>query len=168
MSPEMQFLLFYGNAALVLIPAFGVVTSRNIIHAALWLALCLVGVAGVFFALGAEFLAAIQVLLYAGGIVVLLLFAVMLTRGVADEGARVVNRQAPCAVLACGVLAVVLIYVVTGQYWPRVGFPPGTDGTAANLADALLSPYVLPFEAASVLLLAAIIGAIVIARADRE
>jgi len=164
MSPTLQYAAFFTLAALILIPALFVVVSRNIVRAALWLCACLVSVAVLFLVLGAEFLAAIQVLLYIGGIMVLLLFALLMTRRIGEPDVRVVNRQVGWALLGCAALASVLFWMLRGERWPvaRVA----ADGSPAAMADALLRPFVLPFEVASLLLLAAMIAAIVIARQE--
>jgi NADH-quinone oxidoreductase subunit J len=162
-----ELLAFGVLAALTLGSALLVVASRNIAHAALWLLPCLAGVAGLYLLLGVEYLAAIQVILYIGGILVLLLFAIMLTPGVAGRDRRVFNRQVFWAFVSCALLAGVLIHLLARQPWEIRSFsPPRAD--IGGFADALLGPYLLPFEVASVALLAAIVGAIVLAREERE
>ena len=149
----------------VLLPALAVVFSRNIVHAALWLLPCLVSVAGLFALLGAEALAGIQILIYCGGIVVLILFAVMLTYGVGDPDIRAFNRQLWWGLLAAAAFAVVASFALTAQLWPGPPGPVPPDVTG-RLADALLGRYVLAFEVASVILLVAMVGALVVARAE--
>ena len=149
----------------VLGPALGVVFSRNIVRAALWLLPCLISVAGLFVLLGAELLAGIQVLIYCGGIVVLILFGVMLTYGVGDPDISVYNRQLWWGLLGVVVFAVVVSFALTAQLWPPLPgqLPPNVTG---RLADALLGQYVLAFEVASVILLVAMVGALVVARGE--
>ncbi len=152
-------------AAGTVFPALLVVLSRSIVHAALWLLVCLASVAGLFVFLGAEFLGAIQILVYCGGVVVLVLFAVMLTQGAATPEKAVHNR------LLWWALPVVagfgfLVYTLTRRVvWPIAQLAQTADATP-RLADALLGPYVLAFEVASIVLLVAMIGAIVIASAE--
>jgi NADH-quinone oxidoreductase subunit J len=160
-------LAFFCFGAGVLIPGLLVVTSRNILHCALWLLPCLASVAGLFLLLGAELLAAIQILVYCGGIVVLILFAVMLTRGVGDPDVRVVNQQALWGFVAAAALAGLVLHLLSRESWPAVAAINRGDVTG-RLADALLSRYLIAFELSSVILLVAMVGAIVIARAERE
>jgi len=154
-------------AAGVLIPGLLVVLSRNLLHAALWLLPCLASVAGLFLLLGAEMLAAIQILVYCGGIVVLILFAIMLTQGLGHADVRVTNQQLLWGSVGAAALAGVMLHLLSLQMWP-LGTPTIPGDVTGRLADALLSPYLLAFEVASVVLLVAMIGAIVIARAEPE
>lgn len=148
----------------------GVVTSRNLIHGALYLILSLFGAAGLFVLLSAEFLAAVQVLVYIGAIAILIIFAVMLTRSM-TRLSEVFNRQWwLSALVAIGLFVLILVGVIlpvfgsmdTASVAPNVA-------TTVDLGVALVdgNQYVLPFEVASILLTAAMIGAIVIAR-DNE
>ncbi len=149
----------------VLIPAVLVALSRNMVHAALWLLPCLVSVAGLYLMLGAELLAGIQILVYCGGIVVLILFAVMLTHGLGDPDVRVHNQQLLWGVVAAMAVAGVILRLLSQEIW-QSGPPVAVSEVTGRLADALLGPYVLAFEVVSVILLAALIGSIVIARGD--
>jgi NADH-quinone oxidoreductase subunit J len=153
--------------------ALGVVFSRNLIHGALFLIVSLFGGAGLFVILAAPFLAAVQVLVYIGAIAILVIFAVMLTRSMTNIR-EIFNRQWWIGAIASVALLVVL---VVGVILPTWG-PGGTNSdivlseTTASLQDlgvALVSgnQFVLPFEVASLLLTAAMVGAIVIAR-DNE
>jgi len=155
---------------LTITPAFMVVTTRNIVHAAAYLGLTFVGVAGLYFLLNAPFLGAAQVLIYVGAITVLIMFALMMT------AQRLIRepRNALWTRFLAGVLALVLFYYL-GVWVPSQ--PAMAAGEArpieANtyldlLAEALLGKYLLPFEIASVLLLAALVGAIVLAKEERE
>lgn len=153
--------------------AFGVVTNRNLFRGTIWLMVSLFGIAGLFVLLSAPFLAAVQVLVYIGAIAILFTFAVMLTRSLTQITVRY-NR--PAATLAVAVLFFVLL--VVGVIWPVWGANPATyqpvSDVVVNTTDlgiALVdrNGFVLPFELASLLLTAAMIGAIVIAReADDE
>ena len=151
----------------VLVPGLLVVLSRNIVHSALWLLPCLVSIAGLFLLLEAELLAAIQILVYCGGILVLMLFAIMLTYGVGRPDVRIRNEQLAWAAPGAAALAGLTLFLLSRGIWPVTHAPVPGDVTA-NLADALLGDYVLAFEVASVVLLVAMIGAIVIARAEPE
>jgi NADH-quinone oxidoreductase subunit J len=145
-----------------------VVTTRQLVHAALWLVVSFGALAASYVVLAAEFVAWVQVLIYVGAIVVLLLFGIMLTRapiGRSDDlnsGNRLVALVVALATAA--VLVTTLVRGFRQAYFPikaRVG-----DGASATLGASLFRTWVLPFEALSVLLLAALIGAIVLSRAD--
>src|SRR5688500_8926301 len=146
--------------------AIRVVTSRNVIHAALYLVVTLLGAATVYVLLYAEFVAWVQVLVYVGAIVVLMLFGLMLTRAEIGKS-NFDNDQrllaAVCAAAMFGVMSYVLVDAFEGQEIDLTR----TEGTStASVGDAIFSAYVLPFEVVSVLLLAALVGAVVIARRD--
>ena len=160
----MAWFLFILLAVLTLGGALGVVVTRNVVHAALALLLSLIAVAGVYLILFAEFLALVQVLIYGGAIIIVLLFAIMLTRSA--EYPRITdNRQWPLAVVA----ALGLLGVLIPSFWIRsvnnteAQSPPFTD-----LANSLFTRWAIPFEIASLVLLVALIGAIVIARSGPD
>jgi NADH-quinone oxidoreductase subunit J len=161
-------LIFLITAAVTLASAIMVVVGPNLVHAALWLILALAGVTVLFVLLDAGFLAVVQVAVYIGAIAILIIFAVMLTRHVTTDAGPQVTRSWWLAGLASlvlfgGLLAMLSqIPSLTGVAQPLPGNP---ENTVADLGRSLVSldQYVLPFETASVLLLAALIGAIVIA-----
>jgi NADH-quinone oxidoreductase subunit J len=160
-------IIFYTFAALTIISAIGVVFSRNIVHAAFALLFSLFGVAGIYVLLSADFLAVTQLLLYVGGILVLIVFGVMLTsRAYNVEIKRGVLRSVP-AVVVVGVIAGSLIGVFSTTQWPLSTSGPYEE-TARTIGALLMTQFVLPFELASVLLLVALIGAVVIARREKE
>ncbi len=153
---------FYILAALTTISAIMVVSLRNIFHAVLFLVLSFAGIAGIYITLNAEFVAAIQVLIYAGAIAVLMLFAMMLTSNAMTEGN-------PSGHLSLSAMLAAFLFFITFAYIALV--TPWKDGPAVSpefsindIADLLFNVYVLPFEVASVLLLVAMIGAIVLAK----
>jgi NADH:ubiquinone oxidoreductase subunit 6 (subunit J) len=137
----------------------------NLIHAVLFLALTFVGVAGLYIVLSADFVAVVQILIYAGAVGVLMTFAVMLTPA-ADRGNTSTAFEFPAMILAGLVLAVV-VYVIFDSDWNDPGVP-ALSTTARALGEAFLKPYVVPFEVASVLLMTAMIGAIVLTREDDD
>jgi NADH:ubiquinone oxidoreductase subunit 6 (subunit J) len=140
-----------------------IIVARNLLHAVLFLILSFIGVAGLYITLSADFVAVAQILVYAGAIAVLMIFAVMLTpRASRDNAGNML--QLPALVLAGLMIAGVSI-VAYQTDWREAG-RGSFDTTAAQIGDALLSPFVLPFEIASVLLVAAMIGAIVLVRED--
>ena len=136
-----------------------IIVARNLMHALLLLILSFVGMAGLFFTLSADFVGVVQVLIYAGAIAVLMIFAVMLTPRADRRNAGNI-LQLPALVL-CGLLASGVTFVALQTDWRQVSHG-SFDATAASIGDALLKPFVLPFEIASVLLVAAMIGAIVL------
>ena len=155
-------IVFYLLATLAVASAVGVALSRNILHSAFSLLGTLAGVAGLYFMLGADFVAVIQLLIYVGGILVLILFAVLLTREITDI--KISNLSVS---LLAGVPAVLLLLGFVFQIMLHAPFPAtviASAPTVHRLGDALLREYLLPFEIASVILLMALVGAMVIAR----
>jgi NADH-quinone oxidoreductase subunit J len=143
--------------------ALMVAVVRNLLHAVLFLVLSFVGVAGLYLTLSADFVAVVQVLIYAGAIAVLMLFAIMLTPRAARDNADGV-LWAPALVLA-GLVAATIGLIAARTEWAVSDRGPFSE-TAAAIGEALLDPFVLPFEIASVLLVAAMIGAIIIVREE--
>ncbi len=157
---------FFGFFAVVMIyAAIRVVTTSNVVHAALWLVVVLAGVAVNFIFLGAEFVAVSQVLVYIGAVIVLFLFGVMLTRASLGDDESVAQEKrsiaAAVALLLFGVMALALIDTYSDDEL-IIDQPQ----RAQEVSDSIFSQYIVPFEAVSVLLLAALIGAIVVARKD--
>ncbi|HZP83735.1 MAG TPA: NADH-quinone oxidoreductase subunit J [Chthonomonadaceae bacterium] len=160
---------FYSLAALTLIPALMVVRARSVVHAGFWLLPCFVGVAGFYAALEAHFFFVVQLLIYAGAILVLILFALMLTRDVMNPHVPQSNRMGLLAGLICSLLGLAAAWLLASQSWPLTAErPAGMTAQTRALGDALIGLYAVPFEVASLLLLAALIGAIVLAKAERE
>ena len=156
---------FFG--ALILIGAVWVVALANLFRAALSLGLVLVGVAAVFLLLEAEFLAFVQILVYVGAILTLLVFGVMLTSRIADPSVPRWNRQAWAALPVTAALGLGLAHLLFHAPWPA---PNSYAAPAAlpALGKTLLSTYLLPFEVLSLLLLGALVGAVFIARKEPE
>jgi NADH-quinone oxidoreductase subunit J len=163
MSDTLLFVAFVVLSLVTLSAATLVVTTTRIIHSALFLVLALLGIAGIYVLLAAEFVAGVQVLIYVGAITVLVLFAIMLTHGPATPESNPANRQWPLALLVSGALFVLLLSAIQATAWPTstATLPANTVQT---VGAQLLTTYVVPFEVASLLLLAAMIGAVVIAR----
>jgi NADH-quinone oxidoreductase subunit J len=143
-----------------------VVTTKQMVHAALWLVVTLGSLAAMYLVLTAEFVAWVQVLIYVGAVVVLLLFGIMLTRAPIGRSADLDsgNRWIALAV-AVATAAVLVTVVVQGFRTAYVPLKPG-DGSAEAMGSGVFRTWVLPFEVLSVLLLAALIGAIVLSRSD--
>lgn len=153
-------------AGVAIVAALRMVTTNNVVHAALYLLVVLSAVAGVYIVLGAEFVAATQVLVYLGAIMVLLLFGVMLTRAKIGAETDLDHEQRWIgALVAVGMLAVMAFSLwegFGGDELPTAMEPQRTQ----QVSDEIFSTYIVPFEALSVLLLAALIGAVVVARRD--
>ena len=159
-APE---LVFWLVAALIVAGALGAVLLPNIVHATLALVLALLGVAGVFLLLGSEFLALVQILIYGGGVTVLLLFGLMLTNA-GDDPIVADGAQKPFAFIAGIVLAAVIAAALLGQDWPAA---EAAAAPLATLGERLFRDFGAPFEIASLVLIVALIGAVAIARRDR-
>ncbi len=157
------YVAFFVLGAITLVGALLVAGLRNVMHAALGLMMSFFGVAGIYVLLDVGFLAAVQVLVYVGAIAVLILFAIMLTRGLMTKTLAPENSQWIGAAAIGLLLFVVLFFISIGTNWP-VAPPQLTGDLIPKIGTELVTTYVLPFEIASLLLLAALIGAIVIAR----
>ena len=160
-------ILFLITAVVILAAAMMVVTSRNLVHAALWLVAALFGVAMLYAMLDAGFMAVVQVVVYIGAIAILFIFAVMLTRREMRETGPGLNKNWGVSALVSLLVFGGLTFLLSswGGFWQTsADLPSGVD-MVAELGTALISPnaYVLPFEVASVLLVAALVGAVYIA-----
>lgn len=166
LSPTGQEIVFLLLGAVMVGTALLVVLTKQLVHAALWLVVCFGALAGGYLVLTAEFVAWVQVLIYVGAVVVLLLFGIMLTRAPIGRSADLDSGNRLVAVLVSVATAAILITVVIDGF--RTAYTPLTDrpGAAKALGASVFRTWVLPFEALSVLLLAALIGAIVLSRTD--
>ena len=160
-------------AAVMIFAALCVVTTNNVVHAALWLVIVLAGVAAQYVLAAAEFVAVSQVLVYVGAVMVLFLFGIMLTRAQIGREQGLNNRGwglgIPVALVLLGVLAYAVVDAFEDTTLPAGNEVSSAGGIASNptaIADNVLSPYLVPFLALSFILLAAAIGAIVLARKD--
>jgi NADH-quinone oxidoreductase subunit J len=158
---------FWIMAVVMVGAAITVVTLRNVFRAALALILCFVAVAGIYITLSADFLAAVQILVYVGAISVLIILAIMMTRGI-QKGDPANKLRIPAVIVGLAVLGI-LIYAVTATPWNLSSQAPLTD-TTGPLATKLFSEngYILPVLTGAALLLAAILGAIVITRENKQ
>jgi len=154
--------------ALTIGSALLVVTLRNLYHCALFLALSFTGIAGLYVVLSAEFLAATQILVYVGAITVLILFAIMLTEHIVGERGQIVSRyRLPSAAISL-LMALLVGGTLWSTKWPSQQAPrlSATPTTSFILGRELLTTYLIPFEVASVVLLAALVGAVVLAKQE--
>jgi NADH-quinone oxidoreductase subunit J len=166
-----QNVAFYIIAAVMLWSAFRVVTTDNVVHAALWLAVVLGGVAAQYILAAAEFVAVSQILVYIGAVMVLFLFGIMLTRatvGSEDRG-NLMNKGWAIGIPVALAMFGVMVYAVLDAFEDSVLIEPSAEqiaGATTAISDGYLGPYLIPFIALSFVLLAAAIGAIVLARKD--
>jgi NADH-quinone oxidoreductase subunit J len=168
----MELLFFYIFAGVAIGSAVMVVTNKNILHAALFLILTFFCVAAIYVILRAEFLAAVQILLYVGAIMALFIFTILLINVMQAQFLRQFHGQRPLAVILVVALAAETIFLLVGDF--RGNFPlmreapPESLGNVGlqTLSNLLLTDYLLLFEVAAILLLAALIGAVVLARGD--
>jgi len=165
-----QNIAFYVIAGIMAFSAIRVVTVRNVVHAAMYLVMVLAGVAAQYVLLASEFLAATQVLIYIGAIVVLVLFGVMLTRAKLGEDVNLTNDYwyvgAFTALMLFVLLAVGLLDQFGDEPLDQAAASTQVPANTEQVADAIFGQYAVPLEAVSVLLLAALVGALVLARKD--
>ena len=150
--------IFAFLSALVVIPAILVVTVKSVFHSALWLIASLLGVAGVYAMLAADFVFAVQLLVYVGGIMVVLLFVILLSGKPSDWAGKQVNEKAwAAAIFSAFFVAALSSFLVNWAYSPVVVAPQVTTG---RLGSLFLNEMLLPFEIISLILVAALVGAI--------
>jgi NADH-quinone oxidoreductase subunit J len=167
-----ELILFYIFAVITIVSAIFVVTSRNVVHSAAFLGATLFAVAGLFLTLHAEFLAGVQVIVYVGGILVLFIFVIMLIAVERNIHERQYNRQWTIALIISGILIVEIVYglyrgrdtSVLSAVLPPAAPAAGLPGNSELVARGLYTTYLLPFEIASILLLVAIVGAVVLSK----
>jgi NADH-quinone oxidoreductase subunit J len=162
---SLEALAFWGLAAVLLASSLAVVLTRNLFHSVLYLALSLTATAGLFLSLDAEFLAAIQLLLYAGGVVTIAVFAIVVTERLVGDRITQTSRQILTGFILSGALLVALLVVF--RRGPLTVPRPAVSGDLTRaIGQSLITTYVLPFELLGVLLLAALVGALYFARPD--
>ncbi len=159
-------LAFYLFAALTVGSALFAATSKNIVHAAFSLMATFFGVAGIYAVLGSDFLAVTQVIVYVGGILILIVFGVLLTDRVPEEYRVVKPRNYLPALVAAALVFVALAGAAMSAKWPRLvsGELPEATGTVNQIGRSLLTDYLVPFEFSSILLLVVLVGAARLAR----
>nr|MBN2278628.1 NADH-quinone oxidoreductase subunit J [candidate division Zixibacteria bacterium] len=157
--------VFYLISFVLIMSALMVVTLRNIFHCALFLILALFCVAGLYILLEAEFLAAVQVLIYVGAVSVLMIFAIMLTSNLSSRQIKQSNEQVLIGIFVCASFLIACLASLPYTIWRRVD-QPLPDNNILTLGKLLMTDYVLPFEVVSIVLLAALIGAVVLARRE--
>ena len=156
---------FWGLAVVLLASALAVVLTRNLFHSVLYLALMLTATSGLFLSLDAEFLAAVQLLLYAGGVVTIAVFAIVVTERLVGDRITQTSRQIFTGFVISGALLVAIL-VVFRRAPLTVTRPSVTGDLTRAIGQSLLTTYVVPFELLGVLFVAALLGAIYFARPD--
>ena len=156
---------FWGLCVLLIGSALAVVLTKNLFHSVLYLALSLTATAGVFLALDAEFLAAVQLLLYAGGVVTIVVFAIVVTERLVGERITQTSRSILTGVVVAGALLLGLLRFLRGADLPVERPVIAVDVTRA-IGQVLLTEFVLPFELLAVLLLVGLLGALYFARPE--
>ena len=161
----LEVIAFWAFAVLLVGAGLAVVIGKNLFHSVLWLALALVSTAGIFLTLDAEFIAAVQVLLYAGGVVTVVVFAIVVTERLVGERLSQTSRHlAAGAIVSAGLLALLLRAISQAPLArPR---PPLDGDLTRQLGTSLLTRYVLPFELLAVLLLVGLLAASYVARPE--
>ncbi len=166
MNELISTLVFYLLAMVILGTALGVVMSRNLVHSALLMTACFIAVGMLFFWLDADFLGAMEFMLYSGGVAILVVMGVMLTKRDDGPPGNPFNNNTILALGGAGLFVLVMIAVVVSTPAPPGGYV--SPDTVNELADMMLNKYILPFEIAATLLLAALVGAIILAKGDGE
>jgi NADH:ubiquinone oxidoreductase subunit 6 (subunit J) len=167
-------ILFYAVSALMIFTAVRTVTAVHVFRSALYLAVTLALMAVQYLLLGAEFVAVVQLLVYVGAVIVLIIFAVMLTAQLGDERISQTNRLALPAALGCGAAFYGLSWALTSTDWGKVSAAPadpalqGASGNLQAIGLSLLTTYVYPFEMVGLILFTALVGAVLIARKDLD
>jgi NADH-quinone oxidoreductase subunit J len=161
-------LAFYIFAAVTLISAVVVVSTRHIVYSAFSLLFTFMGVAGIYVLLGADFIAIVQIVIYVGGILILLLFGVMLTNKITNVQIKTGTLQIIPAIIGIGLFAGILVNLLLNTNWKISNTEVPLTTTIYELGRYLITDYVLIFELLGILLLVALIGAATIARKDKE
>jgi NAD(P)H-quinone oxidoreductase subunit 6 len=164
MSP----LLFWLIAGIIIIPAVAVVLSENLFHAGLSMIVSFLGIAAIYAALSAPFVAAMQVLVYAGAIAVILLFAFMLTHDIMQPQLASSKFQQTASAAVCVTLVAFMGRVIMSSHWESLSEQPIEGVPLDVLGKSFLTDYLVPFELVSLLLLMTLVGAIVIARKEEK
>jgi NADH:ubiquinone oxidoreductase subunit 6 (subunit J) len=156
---------FWTLAVILVGSALAVVLSKNLFHAVLWLAFALTGTAGIFLLLDAEFLAAVQLLLYAGGIITVVVFAIVVTERLVGERLSQTTRHLAGGAIVAAALLWLIVRAIGAR--PLTVTRPALEGDVTRIiGESVLTKFVLPFELLGVLMLAAMLGAMYFARPE--
>lgn len=158
--------IFYLFSVIIVVSAFIVVAARNIIYSAFSLLFTFFGVAGIYVLLNADFIAVVQVIIYVGGILVLIIFGVMLTNKITNVEIKTESIHIIPATIVTGLIGGTLVAVLTKTTW-RVSEPVNVDKSVIEIGRYLVTHYMILFELAGIILLVALIGAVMIARKEK-
>ncbi|MEJ5305866.1 MAG: NADH-quinone oxidoreductase subunit J [Ignavibacteria bacterium] len=158
--------IFYVFAAIIVVSAFIVVAARNIIYSAFSLLFTFFGVAGIYVLLNADFIAVVQVIIYVGGILVLIIFGVMLTNKITDVEIKTESIHIVPATIITGLIGGTLIAVLTKTNW-KIAEPQNVNQTVMEIGRFVVVHYMILFELAGIILLVALIGSVMIARREK-
>jgi NADH:ubiquinone oxidoreductase subunit 6 (subunit J) len=161
----LEVVAFWSLALLLIVSALAVVLTKNLFHSVLWLALSLTAVAGIFLVLDAEFLAAVQLLLYAGGVITIVVFAIVVTERLVGERLSQVSRRVVTGAILAGAFLLAVLRFLRHADLPGERPVVGVDVTRV-LGRVLMTEFVLPFELLAVLLLVGLLGALYFARPE--
>jgi len=157
--------VFFIFAILAIASAWGVVSSKNIMHSALYLALSFSGVAVLYVLMNADYLAAVQLLIYTGGIAIMVVFAVMLTlRGEISNSNPENSAWGWGAIVSTLMFIMIAFVILTNADWRIFATPWTSGGSAADISLLLLTKFMIPFEAVAILLTMALVGAVILAK----
>jgi len=159
--------VFYLISFVIIISAIMVVSLKNIFHCALFLVLCLFAVSGIYFMLEAEFLAAVQILIYVGAVSILIIFAIMLTSQIDSKYKEQSNEQVTVGLFVSAAFLLACLSSLPYSVW-KINDTPMPLDNIMTIGRLLMTDFVLPFEVVSIVLLAAMIGAIVLARREKS
>lgn len=166
----LEYVAFLSVAALTLLGGLGAIVARRVFPACLWLLASLLGIAGLYALLGGHLMVAVQILIYAGAITVLIIFAVMLLQRTTGRIIMAENQHLIGGVLAAGLMALLIIVGVMTSRFPQLSSADEPSEFAGQnvqlIGHLLMTKYLLPFEVVSVVLLAAMVGAMVLARRE--
>lgn len=157
---------FYALSLVTILSAVGVVFKKNILHSALLLAVCFIGVGGIYVLLHADFLAAVQILVYSGAVAVIITLAVMLTKRDVMEETNPSNKNFKSSIAVVIGFVVIALLTILATPWKIAN--NDISNSVTLIADLMLTKYIIPFEVAAILLLAAMIGAIILAKGVNE
>jgi len=155
--------MFWLIAIITLGSALMMVMNKNIFHSALYMVVTFIGVAAVYLMLYADFMAAVQILVYAGAITIFIVFGIMLTQRGNMKETNLFSKHAALAAIVSLALIVINAFMVVSTNWPVSTAEPPQE-TVGSIAELMLTKYVVPFEVAAILLLVALIGAVIIAK----
>ncbi|MFP4466844.1 MAG: NADH-quinone oxidoreductase subunit J [Candidatus Goldiibacteriota bacterium] len=161
-------IIFYGFSAVIVVSALLMVLSKNVFHSALWLALTLFGVAGIYVLLNAYFLAGVQVLIYIGAVVVLAVFVINLTKSITGKDSPQRNNSVLLAAMVSFAALFLILSALLKTAWGAAVSKTALPDSTPLIGKLLLTDFVVPFEVVSVLLLAALVGAVAIVSKDKE